>query len=116
MSERQKRSILEKKMLINLLLRNHKVDEAITFHTCLWHYPLHKLLFVFCFGEVRTLVAMTTSFIFIVVLLPGKLSGERLQDHWSSGLIMGKTKAQLIISFIFRLIRIDRRVFFGFCI
>ena len=25
------------------LLRNHKVDEAVTFHTCLWHHPLHKL-------------------------------------------------------------------------
>ena len=55
---RQKGYILEKKMLKNLLLRNHKVDKAVTFRTCSWHYPLHKLCF--CFGQVRTLVAMAT--------------------------------------------------------
>ena len=37
----------------NLPLRNHKVDDADTFHTCLLHYPLHKLCF--CFNKVRTL-------------------------------------------------------------
>ena len=38
------RKIIFKK---NLLLKNHKVDEAVTFHTCLWHHPLHKLCFLF---------------------------------------------------------------------
>ena len=33
------------KMLKNLLLRNHKEDEAKTWHTCLGHYPLQKLCF-----------------------------------------------------------------------
>ena len=32
--------------MLNLLLQKHKVDEAVTFRTCLWHYPLHKLCFV----------------------------------------------------------------------
>ena len=27
---------------IQQLPRNHRVDEAVTFHTCYWHYPLHK--------------------------------------------------------------------------
>ena len=35
-----------KKMFKNLLT-NHKVDEAFTFHTCLWHYPVHELCFFF---------------------------------------------------------------------
>ena len=63
------------------LLKNHKVDEGVTFHTCLWHYPQHKLYF--CFGQLSTLVAMAT--VFIVMAIPGKKSGERFQDHWSSG-------------------------------
>ena len=46
------------KMLKNLLLRNHKEDEAKTWHTCLGHYPLQKLCFYF--GRIRTLVAMAT--------------------------------------------------------
>ena len=46
-----------KKMLKNLLLKNHKVGEA----TCLWHYPLHR------FGQVRNLVAMATLFIVVVI-------------------------------------------------
>ena len=33
--------ILEK-ILNNLLLRDHKVDEANTLHICLRHYPLGK--------------------------------------------------------------------------
>ena len=40
---RQKSKLLEK-MLSNLLLRNHKVDEAVTFHISLC--PLHKCVFV----------------------------------------------------------------------
>ena len=35
------------KMLKNLLLRNHKEEEAKTWHTCLGHYPLQKLCFLF---------------------------------------------------------------------
>ena len=54
-------------MLKNLPLRNHKVDEADTFHTCLFHYPLHNLCF--CFDWVRTLVAMTTLFILLWLYL-----------------------------------------------
>ena len=38
---------------------NRKVAEADTFHTCVCHYPLHKLLF-FGFGQVRTMVAVAT--------------------------------------------------------
>ena len=41
------------------LLRNHKGDEAETVHTCLGHWPLHKLC-VFYSGRIRTLVAMET--------------------------------------------------------
>ena len=43
------------------LSQNHKVDEAVTFHTCLWHYPLHK--FYLFFRQIWTLVAMATFFI-----------------------------------------------------
>ena len=32
---RQKRLVFEKNVKNNLLLRNHKVDEADNFHTCL---------------------------------------------------------------------------------
>ena len=52
----------------NLLLRNHLVDEAVSFHTCEWHYPLHKLCFWFrpgnnsgCYGTF-----------YIVVDIPGQ--------------------------------------------
>ena len=48
------------KMLKNLLLRNHKEDEAKTWHTCLGHYPLQKLCFLFrsdkncgCYGNLK---------------------------------------------------------------
>ena len=34
------------------------MDEAVTFCTCSWHYPLHKLCF--CFGQIRTLAAIAT--------------------------------------------------------
>ena len=47
------------KMLKNLLLRNHKEDEAKTWHTCLGHYPLQKFCFSFrsdknsgCYGNL----------------------------------------------------------------
>ena len=46
------------KMFKNLLLRNHKGDEAETWHTCLGHWPLQKLCFYS--GRIRTLVAMAT--------------------------------------------------------
>ena len=42
----QKGSIFVK-MFKNLLLRNHKGDEAETWHTCLGHEPLQKLCFLF---------------------------------------------------------------------
>ena len=45
LSGRQKGSIFIK-MFKNLLLRNHKEDEAETWHTCLGHYPLQKLCFL----------------------------------------------------------------------
>ena len=41
----QKGSIFVK-MFKNLLLRNHIGDEAETWHTCLGHWPLHKLCFL----------------------------------------------------------------------
>ena len=44
LSGRQKGSIFVKKFK-NLLLRNHKEDEAEIWHTCLGHYPLQKLCF-----------------------------------------------------------------------
>ena len=47
------------KMFKNLLLRNHKGDEAETWHTCLGHYPLYNLCFLFrsvkdsgCYGNL----------------------------------------------------------------
>ena len=43
---RKKGSIFVK-MFKNLLLRNHIWDESETWHTCLGHYPLHKLCFLF---------------------------------------------------------------------
>ena len=46
------------KMFKNLLLRNHKGDEAETWHICLGHWPLYKLCFYSC--RIRTLVAMAT--------------------------------------------------------
>ena len=58
-SGRQKGSIFVK-MFKNLLLRNHKEDEAETWHTCLGHYPLQKLCFLFrldknsgCYGNIK---------------------------------------------------------------
>ena len=35
----------------NLLFRYHKVDEADTLHTYLWHYPLHKLCLLLWSGK-----------------------------------------------------------------
>ena len=46
------------KMFKNLLLRNHKEDEAETWYTCLEHY-LYKRNVVY-FGRISTLVAMAT--------------------------------------------------------
>ena len=57
LSGRQKGSIFVK--MFKNLLRNHKEDEAETWHTCLEHYPLQKLCF-FYFGRIRTLVVMAT--------------------------------------------------------
>ena len=58
LSARQKGSFFVK-MFKNLLLRNHKGDEAETWHTCLGHQPLQKLCFYS--GRIRTLVdAMVT--------------------------------------------------------
>ena len=47
LSGRQKGSIFRKKTFKNLLLRNDMEDEAETWHTCLGHYPLQKLCFLF---------------------------------------------------------------------
>ena len=41
-----------------MFLKNHKMDEAVAFHTCSWHYPLHELCFLF--DQVRTLAAIAT--------------------------------------------------------
>ena len=48
------------KMFKNLLLRNHLEDEGETWHTCLEHYPLQKLCFLFrsdknsgCYGNLK---------------------------------------------------------------
>ena len=57
LSGRQKGSIFVK-MFKNLLLRNHKEDEAETWHTCLGHYLLQSYVFYFC--RIRTLVAIAT--------------------------------------------------------
>ena len=43
------------KMFKNLLLRNHKGDEAETWHTCLGNWPLYKLCFLLnsgCYGNL----------------------------------------------------------------
>ena len=55
----QKASIFIK-MFKNLLLRNHMEVEAETWHTCLGHYPLQKLCFLFrsdknsdCYGNLK---------------------------------------------------------------
>ena len=54
----QKGSIFVK-MLKNLLLRNHKEDEAETWHTCIGSCPLQNLCFLFrldknsgCYGNL----------------------------------------------------------------
>ena len=59
LSGRQKGSIFVK-MFKNLLLRNHKEDETETWHTCLGHYPLPKLCFLYrsdknsgCYGNLK---------------------------------------------------------------
>ena len=67
-----------RKMLKNRLLKNQKVDEAVTFHASLWHHPLHKFAFdknPGCYGNF-----------FIIVVIPCQNSAERLQDHLASGL------------------------------
>ena len=58
LSARQKGSIFVK-MFKNLLLRNHKGNEAETWHTCLGHSPLQNLCFLFrsdknsgCYGNL----------------------------------------------------------------
>ena len=55
----RKGSIFEK-MFKDLLLRNHMEDEAETWHTCLGHYHLQKLCFLFrsdknsgCYGNLK---------------------------------------------------------------
>ena len=55
-----KKRQFSEKCLKNLLLRNHKEDEAETWHTCLGHYPLQKLCFLFrsdknsgCYGNLK---------------------------------------------------------------
>ena len=58
LSERQKGSIFVK-MFKNPLLRNHMEDEAETWHTCLGHYLLQKLCFLF-WSDKNYLVAMAT--------------------------------------------------------
>ena len=59
LSGRQKGSIFVKRIK-NLLLRNHKEDEAETCYSCLEHYPLRKLCFLFrsdknsgCYGNLK---------------------------------------------------------------
>ena len=58
LSGRQKASIFIK--MFKNLLRNHMEDEAETWHTCLGHYPLQKLGFLFwsdknsgCYGNLN---------------------------------------------------------------
>ena len=55
----QKGSIFVK-MFKNLLFRNRMEDEAVTWHTCLGHYLLPKLCFLFwsdkscgCYGNLK---------------------------------------------------------------
>ena len=43
------------------------MDEAVTFHKCLLHYPLHKLCF--CFDQV-----ITPFFIVVVILANSQVS------------------------------------------
>ena len=59
LSGRQKGSIFEKTFK-NLLLRNHMEDVVETWHTCLGHYPLQDLFFLFrsdknsgCYGNLK---------------------------------------------------------------
>ena len=59
LSVQQKASIFIK-MFKNLLLRNNIEDEAETWHSCLGHYPLQKLCFLFrsdknsgCYGNLQ---------------------------------------------------------------
>ena len=60
LSGRQKGSIFVK-MFKNLLLRNHKKDEAETWYTCLEHNPLQKFFFFLflsnknsgCYGNLK---------------------------------------------------------------
>ena len=59
LSGRQKGSIFVK-MFKNLLFRNHKKDESETWRTCLGHYSLQKLCFLFrpdknsvCYGNLK---------------------------------------------------------------
>ena len=58
LSGRQKASIFIK--MFKNLLRNHIEDEAETWHTCLGHYPVRKLYFLFrsdknsgCYGNLK---------------------------------------------------------------
>ena len=59
LSGRQKGSIFVK-MFKNLLLKNDMEDESEPWHTCLGHYPLQKLCFLFqsdknsgCYGNLK---------------------------------------------------------------
>ena len=54
-----KRVNFRKNVLKNLLLRNHKGDEAETCHTCLRTLASTKVVFFYS-GRIRTLVAMAT--------------------------------------------------------
>ena len=65
----------DKRVFFSNHLKNHKVNEAVTFHTCLWHYPLHKLYF--CFGQVRTLVGMATFSLLWLYLANSQVSAYR---------------------------------------
>ena len=59
LSGRQKGSIFVK-MFKNLLFRNYMEDEAETWHTCLGHYFLQRVCFLFwsdksscCYGNLK---------------------------------------------------------------
>ena len=65
------------KIFKNRLFRNNRGDEAETWHTCLGHYLLHRLCFLF--RRIRTLVAMVT--------------------YYSHRLIMGKEEIYIFFSF-----------------
>ena len=45
------------------------------------------------------MVAMAT--FFIVLVIPGQKSGERLQDHWPSGLLFYTSNGDKAIVFLF---------------